>query len=297
METNRSIRTSILPGSSLDLTDAYFHVPVCLPFRKFLRFVWKNKKSRFKVLPFGRSTAALEFTNLMQVAIDQLHSHESQINYNQDDSLIKELSPEKLYLNTDVVITLLIFLGFQISWKRSNLIRVDLLQEASITKFKYSCLLTRYKSLRSRLHWDGIFAYELPLFNICQKFFESIADHYYCSSFAQTSLVSRSSSIVLCSSTGSTGTTQSSVPVERQDSSSNSRDTTSIWVVSLMNGFKKRGFPECAVRYLSKTVRESTIIVYDARWTIFRSWCSEKEVGPFQISVNQLADFLIHLYY
>ncbi|CAG2208128.1 unnamed protein product [Mytilus edulis] len=32
METNRSIRASILPGmwtTSLDLTDAYFHVPVC----------------------------------------------------------------------------------------------------------------------------------------------------------------------------------------------------------------------------------------------------------------------------
>jgi hypothetical protein len=39
-----------------------------------------------------------------------------------DDSLIKELSPEKLYLNTDVVIRLFLSLGFLISWKKSDLI-------------------------------------------------------------------------------------------------------------------------------------------------------------------------------
>ena len=39
-----------------------------------------------------------------------------------DDSLIKELSPEKLYLNTDVVIRLFLSLGFLISWKKPDLI-------------------------------------------------------------------------------------------------------------------------------------------------------------------------------
>jgi hypothetical protein len=43
METNRSIRASILPGmwsTSLDLTDAYFHCPFSVAFKKYLRFVW-----------------------------------------------------------------------------------------------------------------------------------------------------------------------------------------------------------------------------------------------------------------
>ena len=39
-----------------------------------------------------------------------------------DDSLIKELSPEKLYLNTDVVIRVFLSLGFLISWKKPDLI-------------------------------------------------------------------------------------------------------------------------------------------------------------------------------
>ncbi|CAG2225867.1 unnamed protein product [Mytilus edulis] len=125
METNRSIRASILPGmwtTSLDLTDAYFHVPVCHSYRKFLRFVWNKRVYQFRALPFGLSTAPLAFTKLMQVAIAHLHSQAIQIHSYLDDSLIKELSPEKLYLNTDVVIRLLLSLGFLISWKKSDLI-------------------------------------------------------------------------------------------------------------------------------------------------------------------------------
>ncbi|CAG2222306.1 unnamed protein product [Mytilus edulis] len=40
METNRSIRASILPGmwtTSLDLSDAYFHIPISKTYRKYLR--------------------------------------------------------------------------------------------------------------------------------------------------------------------------------------------------------------------------------------------------------------------
>jgi hypothetical protein len=41
-ETNKSIRACILPGmltTKLDLSDAYFHIPISLASRKFLRFV------------------------------------------------------------------------------------------------------------------------------------------------------------------------------------------------------------------------------------------------------------------
>jgi hypothetical protein len=42
METNRSNRSCIHPGmwtTSLDLMDAYFHIPIAPPFSKVLRFV------------------------------------------------------------------------------------------------------------------------------------------------------------------------------------------------------------------------------------------------------------------
>jgi hypothetical protein len=49
-----SIRASINPGiwsTSLDLTDAYFHCPISVAFRKYLRFVWDNKVFQFRALP------------------------------------------------------------------------------------------------------------------------------------------------------------------------------------------------------------------------------------------------------
>jgi hypothetical protein len=51
METNRSIRGSIHLGmwtTSLDLTDAYFHIPISPKFGKFLRFVWEDRVYAFQ---------------------------------------------------------------------------------------------------------------------------------------------------------------------------------------------------------------------------------------------------------
>jgi hypothetical protein len=56
METNRSIRASILPeiwSTSLDLADAYFHCPISVAFRKYLRFVWDKKFFSFELSHSG----------------------------------------------------------------------------------------------------------------------------------------------------------------------------------------------------------------------------------------------------
>ncbi|XP_071123792.1 uncharacterized protein [Mytilus edulis] len=125
METNRSIRASILPGmwtTSLDLSDAYFHIPISQTYRKYLRFVWNNKVFQFKALPFGLSTAPLAFTKIMQAAIAHLHSLSIQIHSYLDDSLLKEFCPIKLRVQTDLVINCFLSLGFLISWKKSEII-------------------------------------------------------------------------------------------------------------------------------------------------------------------------------
>ncbi|CAG2220358.1 unnamed protein product [Mytilus edulis] len=125
METNRSIRASILPGmwtTSLDLSDAYFHIPISKTYRKYLRFVWNNKVFQFKALPFGLSTAPLAFTKIMQAAIAHLHSLSIQIHSYLDDSLLKEFCPIKLRVQTDLVINCFLSLGFLISWKKSEII-------------------------------------------------------------------------------------------------------------------------------------------------------------------------------
>ena len=56
METAESIRTSLIPGewvSSIDLSDAYLHIPIHPNSRKYLRFCYRSQVFQFTSLPFG----------------------------------------------------------------------------------------------------------------------------------------------------------------------------------------------------------------------------------------------------
>ena len=48
--------------ASLDFSDAYFYIPIGQRSRKFLRLHFRNQSYQFKALPFGLSTAPVEFT-------------------------------------------------------------------------------------------------------------------------------------------------------------------------------------------------------------------------------------------
>ena len=48
--------------TSIDFKDAYFHIPIQEKSRKYLRFHVQGQAYQFKALPFGLSTAPLEFT-------------------------------------------------------------------------------------------------------------------------------------------------------------------------------------------------------------------------------------------
>ena len=125
METNRSIRGSIHLGmwtTSLDLTDAYFHIPIFPKFRKFLRFVWEDRVYAFKMMPVGLSTAPLVFTKIFQTVIAHLHIQSIFIHSYLDDSLLKNMSQFLLRDHTHFVIGLLLKLGFIISWNKSELV-------------------------------------------------------------------------------------------------------------------------------------------------------------------------------
>jgi hypothetical protein len=115
METNRPIRSCIHPGMwtiNLDLMDAYFHIPIAPPFRKFLRFVWDNTVYQFRTLPFGISTAPLFFSRVLQTVIAHLHTLSIQIHSYLDDSLIRDFDQHTLVSQTEMVIQLSLNLGF-----------------------------------------------------------------------------------------------------------------------------------------------------------------------------------------
>ena len=115
METNRSIRSCIHPGmwtTNLDLMDAYFHIPIAPPFRKFLRFDWDNTVYQFRTLPFGNTTALIVFTSVLQTVIAHLHTLSIQIHSYLDDSLIKDFDQQTLVSQTEMVIQLFLNLFF-----------------------------------------------------------------------------------------------------------------------------------------------------------------------------------------
>ena len=69
METLKSICHSLKPNdflTSLDLRDAFLHVPIHPQSQKYLQFVWRGKKFQFQTLPFGLSLSPLVFTKILK---------------------------------------------------------------------------------------------------------------------------------------------------------------------------------------------------------------------------------------
>ena len=58
---------------SIDLQDAYLHVPIAKHHCHFLCFIWHNVPYQWKVLPFGLSTGPRVFTSLMKPILFLCH--------------------------------------------------------------------------------------------------------------------------------------------------------------------------------------------------------------------------------
>ena len=70
METQGSVRSAIRSQEwavSIDIRDAYLHVPMHQAVRKYLRFVDNKKVYQFTCLPFGLATSPREFTRRLSV--------------------------------------------------------------------------------------------------------------------------------------------------------------------------------------------------------------------------------------
>ena len=76
METIEKIVKSVcgsLWGSSIDLTDAYLHVPIAWEFHRYFAFVLGNRTFVFQYLPFGLSPAPWAFSRVMKPIKAFLH--------------------------------------------------------------------------------------------------------------------------------------------------------------------------------------------------------------------------------
>ena len=105
METVKSVRQAMRLNDwavSIDLTDAYLHVPIHRQSRKYLRFVHEDQVYHFSALPFGMSLSPLIFSKLMDVIAAFLRQRAISVFPYLDDWLIKNLIHNRLITQTKI---------------------------------------------------------------------------------------------------------------------------------------------------------------------------------------------------
>ena len=124
METPETIRTSLQTGewvTSIDSKDAYFHVPINSQSRKYMLFHIQGKTYQFKALPFGLSTAPMEFTVIAKVVKWLAMRQGIRIHQYLDDWLVRARSLQVCRQQTQSLVTLCKDLGWLVNQEKSEL--------------------------------------------------------------------------------------------------------------------------------------------------------------------------------
>ena len=124
METLRNIVLAVREGewmASLDLKDAYFHVPIIPQHRKFLRFCVQGRCYQYRVLPFGLSTSPRIFTKVLAPVMAALRLRGFHVHPYLDDILVRAGSQELLKEALEVAQSFLELAGFIVNLPKSHL--------------------------------------------------------------------------------------------------------------------------------------------------------------------------------
>ena len=125
METPETIRTSLQAGewvTSIDFKDAYFHIPIHSQSRKYTCFHLQGRSYQFKALPFGLSTAPMEFTVVAKEV--KLMALQKGIRTHQylDDWLVRASTHDTCLQHTETLVTLCQELGWLVNKEKSELV-------------------------------------------------------------------------------------------------------------------------------------------------------------------------------
>ena len=121
METVKSVRQLIMANDwavSIDLTDAYLHVPIHAISRKYLRFVYDHRVFQFMALRLGMSLSQ----KLLNVIATHLRLHAISLFPYLDDWLIRDLICNRLTSHTKCTLQTVQNLGLIPNLKKSDLI-------------------------------------------------------------------------------------------------------------------------------------------------------------------------------
>lgn len=107
--------------ASMDLKDAYLHVPIAEEFHHYLRFLIQDQHLQFVVTPFGLSLAPYLFTRAVRVLVAWLRARGVHLYAYLDDILVVGASPEAVYHSLQMSIQVFTWAGFIINIKKSDL--------------------------------------------------------------------------------------------------------------------------------------------------------------------------------
>ena len=151
METPEVIRAQMRPGDwaiSIDLSDAYFHIPIKPRFRPYLSFCHRGQTWQFRALPFGLSTAPWIFTRVMLEVKKMAAMRGILIHMYIDDWLIRAQSPEVLTSHGKWVLHLCAKLGLRVNLQKSELKPA---QEFTFLGYRFNTVLHRVYPPQKRL--------------------------------------------------------------------------------------------------------------------------------------------------
>ena len=125
MTTLQEVRR-VLPlgafSTSIDLKDAYWHIPVHPYYRKFLGFSIGGKKYRFRAMPFGLNVAPRIFTKLCRPILQELRRRGVNLLVYLDDWLVWGDSVVQCQEFTRIVLLTLERRGFIVNYRKSRLV-------------------------------------------------------------------------------------------------------------------------------------------------------------------------------
>ncbi|KAL2087971.1 hypothetical protein ACEWY4_016799 [Coilia grayii] len=114
---------------TIDLEDAYFHIPIAAEHRRFLHFSFMGKIYQFRVLPFGLSLAPRVFSKCIQTALEPLQKEGVRVLPYLYDWLVCAGSPERARAHAQRLLLHITALGFRVNQRKSKLDVINQLEE------------------------------------------------------------------------------------------------------------------------------------------------------------------------
>ncbi len=125
MKTSIMIQETMRKGmwcSSIDLQDAYYHIPIHPNFRKYMRVALFDKVLQFKAMAMGLNVSARIFTKVVLEMVRKLRATGIHMHTYIDDWLLKNYNQHKIPQQTYQTIHLSTKLGWLINFPKSELI-------------------------------------------------------------------------------------------------------------------------------------------------------------------------------